>query len=101
MSKPSVTFVNIIETEADKQAEVVKILQEGTETVISKKDGFQSVTLLASKDGAHVINIAKWDSPANVQAVQSDPKAIEFVKRTAAIATATPGLYDIVGEYTA
>lgn len=101
MSKSHVTFINIIEVDPEKQPELVKLLQEGTEQVISKRPGFVSVTLLASKDGSHVVNLAKWKSAADIQATQADPVAAEFAKRTAAIAKPGPGLYDVVGEYTA
>ncbi|MCE1892594.1 antibiotic biosynthesis monooxygenase, partial [Enterobacter hormaechei] len=94
-----VTFINVIEVDPSKQAELIKLLQEGTESVISKRPGFISVTLLASKDGSRVVNIAKWKSIADVQATQADPASAEFAKRTMAIAKASPGIYDIVGHY--
>jgi hypothetical protein len=36
-----------------------------------------------------------------VKAVQSDPEAAEYAKRTAAVARPAPGLYAVVGEFTA
>ncbi len=101
MAESEVTFINVIDVDPEKQAEVVKLLKEGTESVISKRPGFVSVTLLASKDGRHVVNIAKWKSVADIQATQGDPAAAEFAKRTAAIAKANPGVYDVVGHYSA
>ncbi|MDC9595364.1 MULTISPECIES: antibiotic biosynthesis monooxygenase family protein [Xenorhabdus] len=94
-----VTFINVIEVDPSNQAEVIKLLQEGTDSVISKRPGFISVTLLASKDGSRVVNIAKWKSIADIKATQADPASIEFVKRTAELAKASPGIYDIVGHY--
>lgn len=46
-----ITFINVIDVDPGKQAEVIDILKEGTETVISKRPGFISVTLLASNFG--------------------------------------------------
>ncbi len=94
-----VTFVNIIDVEPEKQQEVIGILRDGTENVISKRPGFISVSLLASADGKRVINIARWQSADDVKATQADPESAEFAKRTAQIASASPGLYQVVGEY--
>ncbi|AOM40963.1 antibiotic biosynthesis monooxygenase family protein [Xenorhabdus hominickii] len=101
MSKSEVTFINIIEVNPEKQAEIIKLLQEGTESVISKRPGFISVTLLASKDGSRVVNIAKWKSIADIQATQADPASAEFAKRTAELTKPNPGIYNVVGQYSA
>lgn len=100
MSNP-VTFVNVIDVDPSRQQEVIDLLVEGTEKTISKRPGFISVTLLASLDKARVINIARWESAEDVKATQSDPEAAEYAKRTAAIAQPGPGLYAVVGEFTA
>lgn len=101
MSNSEVTFVNILEVEEGKQDEVAKILQDATDTVISKRPGFVSVTLLASKDGKRIVNVARWASAADVQATQNDPAAAELGKKLAGLAKPVPGIYDIVGEYNA
>lgn len=100
MSIP-VTFINIIDVDPSKQQEAIDILREGTEKVISKRPGFISVTILASADKSRVINIARWDSAEDLKGTQADPAAAEFAKRTASIATASPGLYSIVSEFNA
>lgn len=99
MSEP-VTFVNVVDVDPAKQQEVIDLLVEGTEQVMSKRPGFISVTLLASLDKSRVINVARWESAADVKATQSDPAAAEYAKRAAALARATPGLYTVVGEFT-
>lgn len=100
MSKP-VTFINIIDVDPSTQQEAIDILKEGTETVISKRPGIISVTILASLDKSRVINIARWDSAEDLKRTHADPAAAEFAKRTASIATASPGLYSIVSEFNA
>jgi quinol monooxygenase YgiN len=94
-----VTFVNIIEVTPDNQAKLIEVLNEGVEKVIRHKDGFISASILASKDGTSVINIAQWESPANVAAVREDPAAQEYAKKTAAIAKAVPNLYSVVSVH--
>ncbi len=100
MSQP-VTFVNIIDVDPSRQRELIELLAEGTEKVMSKRPGFISVTLLASLDKTRVVNIARWDSADAVKATQADPEAADYAKRTAAIAQASPGVYTVVAEFTA
>ncbi|WGW11294.1 antibiotic biosynthesis monooxygenase [Saxibacter everestensis] len=100
MSNP-VTFINVIDVEPSKQQEVIDVLNEGTEKVMSHRPGFISATLLASADKSRVINIARWESADDVRATQKEPAAAEYAKRTAAIAKAGPGLYSVVGEHSA
>lgn len=96
-----VTFVNVIDVDPSKHQEVVELLMEGTEKVMSKRPGFLAVTLLASLDRTRVVNIARWESAEDVKATQADPEAADYARRTAALAQATPGLYTVVGEFTA
>lgn len=100
MSTP-VTFVNVIDVDPSQQQKVIDLLIEGTETVISKRPGFISVTVLASLDKTRVVNIARWKSVDDVKATQSDPEAAEYAKRTAAIARPGPGVYAMVAEFSA
>lgn len=99
MSSP-VTFINIIDVDPSKQQEVVDILLEGAEQVISKRPGFISVTILASADKSRVVNIARWKSADDAKATQADPAAAEYAQRTAAIATPNPSIYAVVSEIT-
>lgn len=99
MSGP-VTFVNVIEVEPATQQEVIDLLVEGAERVMSARPGFLSLTLLASLDGSRVINVARWASAEDVRATQADPAAADYARRTAALARATPGLYTVVREFT-
>lgn len=100
MSNGDVTFINILEVEDGRQADVVRILEDATTAVISKRQGFISMTVLASKDGRRIVNIAKWASATDLQALQADPAAAEFGKKLHGLATPSPGLYDVAGEFT-
>lgn len=95
------TFINVIDVDPAQQQQVIDLLNEGTEQVISKRPGFVSVTVLASTDRRRVINIARWRSAEDVKATQSDPAAAEYAKRTAEIAAPAPGIFEVVSEFTA
>lgn len=96
-----ITFVNVVDVDPARQAELVALLQEGAERVIRHRPGFVSLTLLASADGTRVVNLARWRSADDVRATQADPLAAEYANRTAAIASARPGLYTVAAQYDA
>ncbi|WP_046529893.1 antibiotic biosynthesis monooxygenase family protein [Cellulomonas sp. FA1] len=96
-----ITFVNVVDVDPARQAELVALLQEGAERVIRHRPGFVSLTLLASTDGSRVVNLARWRSADDVRATQADPAAAEYASRTAAIAGARPGLYTVAAQYDA
>ena len=98
MTSP-VTFINVIDVDPSKYQEVISILNEGTERVISKRPGFISVTLLASADKSRIVNIVRWRSADDVRATQADPAAAEYARRTAVIAAPGPGIYTVVSEF--
>ncbi len=98
MSQP-VTFINVIDVDPSKAQEVVDILKEGTDKIMSRRPGFVSATILVNSDRTRVVNIARWRSADDIRATQADPAAAEYAKRTSAIATATPGIYTTVSEH--
>lgn len=97
MSSP-VTFINVIDVDPSRRQEVIDILREGAEDVISRRPGFVSLTILANAEDDRVINIATWESLDDVRATQADPVAVDYARRTAAIATPSPSVYTVVAE---
>jgi antibiotic biosynthesis monooxygenase (ABM) superfamily enzyme len=59
MSEQPVTFVNAFDVEPDRQEELPDLLTRGANDVIRHQPGFISRTLLASRDGRRVINLAQ------------------------------------------
>ena len=93
-----VTFINVIDVDPSAQQEVIDLLVEGTERVVSRRPGFLSATVLASADRSRVVNVARWESADDVRATQADPAAAEYARRTAAVATPRPGVFTVVAE---
>lgn len=98
MTDQPTTFVNVVDVDPTRQQELVELLLEGTQEVIRHRPGFISVTLLASLDGTRVVNVARWRSADDVRATQADPAAAAYARRTAEIATASPGVYRVTAE---
>ena len=94
-----VVFVNLIDVDPNRYEQLMEILKEGNDSVIRHRNGFISCLLLASADRSRVITVARWTSADAIKAVASDPVVAEYVKRTAAVAKATPAVCAIVAEY--
>jgi hypothetical protein len=67
MSDQPVTFVNVLDVEPERQHELAGLLTRGAQEVIRDRPGFISITVLASRDGRRVINLAQrarsWRDP--------------------------------------
>ncbi|MBM9461862.1 antibiotic biosynthesis monooxygenase [Aeromicrobium sp. YIM 150415] len=98
MSDDPITFINIIDVDPSKQQEVVDLLTEGAEKVVSHRPGFLSLTILASADRSRVVNIARWENAESARATQADPAAARYAERTATLGTPSPGVYSVVAE---
>jgi heme-degrading monooxygenase HmoA len=100
-SDDAVVFINIFDVEPSNQDELIKVLSEGADRAIRHRPGFVSMTLLASKDKTRVVNYASWRSVDDAKATQADPDAQEYAKRAAELATASPNVFAVVGQYEA
>ncbi|AUS79286.1 antibiotic biosynthesis monooxygenase [Actinoalloteichus sp. AHMU CJ021] len=98
MSEDTVTFVNVLEVEPERQEELVALLTEAVEQVIRHRPGFLSTVLYASVDGRRVINHTSWRAAEDAAATQNDPDAAAYARQVSRIATATPGLYRVAGR---
>ncbi len=100
MTEP-VTFLNMIDIDPSKQAAVIGILTEGVEQVQRGRPGSVSITILASTDGRRVVDLARWAGAEAGRTASTDPRAATFVRRTAELRSAAPGLYTVVADWTA
>jgi heme-degrading monooxygenase HmoA len=101
MPEAPVTFVNLVTVDPDRQEELIGILREGAEQVISRRPGLRSLRLLAALDGTRVAVIAEWDDAAAAKATQEDPKAAALTRAAAAVGTPAPGVYRLVSAWAA
>jgi hypothetical protein len=98
-SDTEAVFVNVIDVDPSRYPELVEILKEGNDSVIRRRAGFISALIVASADRRRVITVARWKSAEAVKVLQNDPVVSTYVKRTAAVATASPAVFDLVAEY--
>lgn len=91
-----VTLINVYEVEPERQADLVRLLSEATETVIRRQPGFVSVSIHSSMDGKRVVNYAQWASKEHFEGFMKKPETQEQLKQFAALAkTVSPGLYKV------
>ena len=80
------TLVNVFTVEPSNQPEVLALLQEGTETMFSKRPGWISTNLLKSRDGRQVIVYSQWRDAKNIDAFRQDPRMKPYFQQFGALA---------------
>ncbi|WP_295811059.1 antibiotic biosynthesis monooxygenase family protein [uncultured Nitratireductor sp.] len=91
-----VTLINVYEVEPEKQAELVALLSDATDTQMRHCKGFVSVNIHSSLDGSKVINYAQWATQEDFEAMLKNNDAQAQMKRFAAVAkSVSPALYKV------
>jgi quinol monooxygenase YgiN len=94
-----VTLLNVFDVDPSNQADLVRLLTEGTENAIAHRPGFVSVNILASTDGTRVVNYAQWGSQDDLKATMADPEVQAYARRAAQLAQASPHVYSVVAVH--
>ena len=99
-SKPElVTQITLIETEPEKQAEALSLMQERA-GFMARQPGFVSITPHRSRDGGRIVNYIQWKDDGSLRSAHKSP---EFRKEWGHFAQVTdeidPNLYEV--EYVA
>lgn len=90
------TLVNVFTVEPERQQELLDVLIEATDQVISKMPGFISANFHRSLDGTRVVNYAQWRRREDLEAMLRHPDARPHLQAASAIATAEPYIYEVV-----
>ena len=69
----SVTQITIIESEPEKQAEVLSVMRERAK-FMSRQPGFISISLHRSLDGRRVINYIQWQDRVRLRQAHQSPE---------------------------
>ncbi len=79
MTTTVATLVNVFTPRPGAtQAAVLASLKQNTETVIMTLNGWISTTLVAGNDGERVAIYSQWESPADIDAMRTDPRMIAY-----------------------
>ena len=96
-----VTVVNGFDVAAERQRDLIVLLDRATEDVMRHRPGFVFANIHRSLDGTRVANYAQWESMEAFQATMGDPAARSHVEATTEFATASPGLYEVASVHCA
>lgn len=93
MPDQPVTLITLFTVDPGRQAALVALLRENTETVIRTLPGWQATRIIAAQDGTRVVICSDWGSAAAVDAMRSDPRMMAYFPKITALA----GLTSILG----
>jgi heme-degrading monooxygenase HmoA len=82
-----VTLVNILTVQPADQPELLALLQDTTEKILSTLSGWNSTCLIASDDKQRIIVFSRWESIADINAMRRHPKMTACFPRLAALAS--------------
>ena len=94
MSDESVILINLLKVKPGKQAALLALLKQNTDTVVRTLNGWKTTRLIAAKDGAGVVIYSEWETPAAVEAMRSDPRMKAYFPKIIELAS----LDSIVGS---
>ena len=80
-SNEIVTLINVFAIEPDNQAKLMRLLEEGTETLFSKQPGYIATSFHKSKDGRRIVNYGQWRSAQDIEAYRGKPEIGVYFKR--------------------
>jgi Antibiotic biosynthesis monooxygenase len=81
------TLINLFAVDPNNQEQLVAVLKEGTEGLMSKIPRYISASVHISKDGRRVINYSQWRSAKDIEAMRLNPDVAPYMKRVAALGT--------------
>ncbi|WP_424216321.1 antibiotic biosynthesis monooxygenase family protein (plasmid) [Streptomyces sp. BI20] len=98
--RPVATLINVFTVAPERQAELVAVLAEATETTMRHLPGFLCANFHLSRDGERVVNYAQWESEEHYWAMRANPEAQVHMDLAATIATdVQPRLFTVASHH--
>ena len=80
------TLVNVLTVQPNNADSLVRLLQEGTETIFSKQPGFIAESIHLTKEGNKIVLYGQWRSAEDVENFRKNPLVGAYIKRIIALA---------------
>ena len=94
------TLINVFTVAPERQAELLRVLEEATEEVMRHLPGFISANMHRGLEGTRVTNYAQWESREHFEAMLRNPKAQTHMRAVAALVEKfEPHLYEVVSTH--
>ncbi|WP_280234383.1 antibiotic biosynthesis monooxygenase family protein [Nocardia cyriacigeorgica] len=101
MTDQGVTFINVLEVPGEQVDAFIEQWRERA-ALMRTAPGFRDVRLhraLLPDARFQLVNVAHWDSAQACEAAGMNPAVVASVDDARKIASANPGLYEVVAEY--
>ena len=92
----ALTLINVFTVDPLNQQQLVDLLVLATETSIRRMQGFISLSVHRSIDGAKVTMYAQWQSIEDYQKMRNNPDALPYLQQALSIARFDSGMYEVV-----
>jgi quinol monooxygenase YgiN len=96
VTKKVTTLINILTVEPKNQQNLIRLLRDNTESVVSRLDGWISTSFIATTDQRHVLIYSQWRDVASVEAMRANPDMVAYFPRIAALAALDSFAGDVV-----
>jgi quinol monooxygenase YgiN len=96
VTKDVTTLINILTVAPENQQELIKLLRDSTESVITRLDGWISTSFIAATDQRHVVIYSQWRDLASVEAMRSNADMVACFPKVAAFAAFDSVVGDVV-----
>jgi antibiotic biosynthesis monooxygenase (ABM) superfamily enzyme len=99
LNRGIVTQINLFDAPPENHDALIALLKEAA-TSVSDIPGWMSARLHREMNGRRIVNYAQCDSMASWEAVMRRLREGGFLERNKTLATAHPGLYEVVATLT-
>ena len=82
-----VILINVLTVEPGKQDELIALLKQNIETVVSTLEGWKRSRLIAAEDGNSVFIYSEWETPAAIAAMRADLRMKDYFPQIRALAS--------------
>lgn len=87
MSDEPTILINLLRVAPEKQDELLRLLRQNVDTVVSTLAGWKMTKLIAAQDGASIGIYSEWESSEAVAAMRSDPRMTAYFPKIAELAS--------------
>jgi len=86
VTKQFTTLINTLTVEPENQQQLIELLRDCTENVVTQLDGWISTSFIAATDQRHVVIYSQWRDVVSVEAMQANPDMLAYLPKFAALA---------------
>jgi heme-degrading monooxygenase HmoA len=94
--RDAIALINVFTVDPDNQQELLDLLRNATEHVMSKQPGYLSARIHRGLDGRRVAVYAQWQSRQDFEALAENADAAAHMRRARGLASFEPMLYEVV-----